>query len=230
MKKRNFPIWTILYKNLIWIIIVVLAFGVVSYSNSKKKKKPTYTVRREVLVYADIDDNTQKSTTSTASNNVTLADWVLAKVVASYQSPEAMEFVNWKINDGYYISSGNIGFELNDTLIFTMTYTDNSPENAQKKLDNAIKGFGWWIKECEERNIDIISTGVLSINSLQENTEPPSPSTPWLKDGLFGAGIGLIISFVIAVLLHIFDNKVRSEEELQKITGAKNMAYISNKK
>lgn len=228
MKKRNFPIWTILYKNLIWILLVVIAFGVLSYFYSRKKKNPTYIASEQILVYADIDE-TAKRSTATANNNATLADLVLSKVISAFKSEEAMAIINSKIEDEYYISKGSIGTDVGETLIFTMSYADVSQDGAEKRLSNAIKGFGWWLDECDKMDIDIISTGTISIKALQKEAEI-TVSTPYINDAIYGTAIGLLISCVIAILLYIFDNKVRDEKELESLTGAKLIAYVSNKK
>lgn len=230
MKKRNFPIWTIIYRNLLFLIIITIIAGSCFYLYSRKKKNPTYTASMQVIVSATIDISAQK-TSSTANNNMTLADMVLPTVISSFTSEEAISVINKRLQDSGIedsISAGSIGTDINDTLIFTMSYTDSSKQSASNRLTYSIEGFGWWFEECEAMGNDIISTGSVSIMPLQKMPEV-SKFTPYLQDAMGGAAIGLLVAFVVVVLRYIFDNKIRSEEELKEITGQNVIAFLGNK-
>ncbi len=229
MKKKNFPIWTILYRNLIFILIVTIVFCALAFLYSKKKKSPTYTASKQVIVSCDIDVSTAKSR---ANNSLTLADLILPTIISSFTSDEANKVINNYLKEKYgeeaFIYSGSIGTSIDETLIFTISYSDSINELAEKRLDYAIEGFSAWLDEFDKTGRDITSTGSISISPVQRKAEVKK-TTPYFTDAILGAGIGLIISIVAVILIYIFDNKVRSEEELKELTGLNIIAHLGNK-
>lgn len=232
MDKKTFPIWRIIYKNVFWIIISVILFTALFFVFSLGVKKSSYIASKEVMISARLDTKEEQGSTKTvqsATNNATLANLILPTISKALVSPKSIEIINQTAPSGVIVSGGSISFDYsNNSLVCTISYTDENPDEAIKKLDCVLDGFDTWLKESNNKSEKIVWTGVLSLIELQKNAVVSSKS-PYLNDAILGAAFGLVIAIVVAVLIYLLDNKVKTSEDIKDITGENVIAYIGNK-
>ncbi|MCQ2387997.1 MAG: Wzz/FepE/Etk N-terminal domain-containing protein [Clostridia bacterium] len=232
MQKKSFPIFSLLYRNIVLIILSIIIGGLLFGGYSYYKKKPVYTAQKQVVVSGDLDPESIRKTTTDATNSATLAEIWLPTVTQAIKTQEIVNIINqyYSAHSIYagktYISGANMGFSYSkNSVILTIFYTDVSPEYAAEKLTQLINSFETVFDEYDKLEQKLFSSGRINIQSVQNSTYIYTTRT-LKKDFLTGAIIGLALSIVYVVVRYLFDNKVKSEEEIFELTGEKVIAYL----
>ena len=214
-----------LYKK-IWVIALAIVVGACfGLGINKLFVKPTYTASATVLLIANLDDSTSSSS---AQTNATLAQLFLPETAMLIRSPAYINKANDKIQQMEVgtVRAGAIGIEVNDTLIFNITYTDATEEGAKLKLQAVIA--------TAEENLTDPLIGIQASNvKLQpmynDGAIRIAQNTSITKYIVVGAIVGLIASVVVLLFINALDNTVRSKEDLEELTGVSVVAYIEDR-
>ena len=131
VNELNIPILNILYKNLVLIIMSTILFALVGLGYCLLKVPPQYVASRSVILRTTMND----TSASQLSNQAALAKIYLPNVAKLIKSPDVVKEVNEKYGNGEEsLSRGAIGVIYGEkSLIFTITYTDKTPELAEEK-------------------------------------------------------------------------------------------------
>lgn len=221
--EREFPIWKILYKNLIYIILAAILGTVGGYLVGRYTVKPSYTAKCSVILTTSLDPSSV--TVSTATTDLSLAQLVLPSVLDFIKAPETVEAAN-DIYDGEgKIYASNISTSSSENCIFLIAYTDDDVSVVREKLESVIEGTRSVINKKDAAGINIISAGEVDfIPTQSESTVSRSYSIS--KYWVVGFLAGAILSVVIIVSIYFFDNKVKDAETLEAITGTSVIAYV----
>lgn len=222
--EREFPIWKILYKNLIYIILAAIVGTVGGYLVGRYTTKPSYTAKCSVILTTSLDPSSV--TVSTATTDLSLAQLVLPSVLEFIKAPETVEAAN-DIYDGEgEIYASNISTSSSDNCIFLVAYTDDDISVVREKLESVIEGTRSVINKKDAAGINIISAG--EVDFIPTQSEPTiSRSYSISKYWVIGFLAGAILSVVIIVSIYFFENKVKDVETLEAITGTGVIAYVS---
>ena len=111
--------------------------------------------------------------------------------------------------------------QVSDTQFIRASYRDPSPERAQR-VANAIG-------DVSSEQISEVSPSANAITATvweraQVPGEPVSPRI--LFNALLALGLGLMIGTLLAYLLEYLDNRRRSPEEVEQISGVPNLGVI----
>jgi len=218
---RSFPIWRILYRNLLLIIlsIIIFAGGVAVYG--KYTSKPTYTASCSVLLGISLD---YESTETDKATDISLSKLYLPSIMQVMQSPVVIKRANDMYSDAGYISLNSISVKrvVDNSLIFSVSYTDYDKELAIKKLKTFVAAGA---QELEENGEKYVPANEFILTETQKEFVITT-QTGVMYYAVVGAAIGLILSVLYAILKYLLDNKVKSEAELEEITQARLLAYI----
>lgn len=106
-----------------------------------------------------------------------------------------------------------------DTVILTITVTDESPERAQQIAQTTAEVFVGYVGELETPpGQDQATIKATVVDQAQVSNSPVSPQ-PVRNLGL-GVVLGLLLGAGIAILRHTLDTSVRSASAVEEITGA----------
>ena len=229
MEERNYeaqtekaiPIFKILYKNLLFIILVTVLCALLGLGYSLSQIPPTYTASRSLILRTEINESDYEASQSV--NQATLAKRYFGTVKELIKSPKLMQEVNENYTvEGQKISSGAINVIYGEkSLIFKITYTDSSKELATEKLNVLIETFS---------NSQTVKQGIMADNVQFMPTQREcdiTENTSYVKVTVIGALAGLVISLVIAFLTYVLDNTVKDKQELEEMTGVRVIAYIN---
>lgn len=233
MDRKSFPIWSLLYKNIALIIIITVLFGATFGIITSMTKNPTYMVSKKVVMSADLDPDEVKNS-SYATNNATLASILLPTITKNVKTQKVVNLLNdgYKKNN-YFAKKDNqqilasqidIAYEEN-SLIFSVSYTDSNLDYARDKLDYILNHFNSIFNEFEEMDSKLLSTGQVYVMPVQ-NIPDVAVIKGTFKNSVLGACFGLLLSIGFVVIRFLLDNKITSEEDLMVITGERVMAYI----
>ena len=226
-EKSSNSLWKGLIKN--WFIIAiafVLCLGA-SFAYAQVKIKPVYTAKTAIVLKATISNNVSASTNT---SNATLSKNLLPTLKECLKSARAEQVANDYYNQlnntqGKQISKGSLGVNYGDSsMIFTLSYSSSDQQLAKKKLEAYINS----LTETQFLN-DVMEAEDVALvpvqNQLNVSTSDATAKTITLG-GLLGLAIGMGITF----LIYIFDNKIRSAEELEEIIGSSVLSYIDSDK
>ncbi len=223
-ERISFPLWKILFKNLILIIVLTVLCTLSGTVYGKLTVKPVYTAKSTVILTTSLDPSSVAA--GSASTDLSLSKLTLPSIISLISSPETISVANDIYKGEGEITEGNIGTVSGDTCIFSIYYVDSDPTIAKEKLEAVISGTRAIFTKYEQEGKKIISAG--EVDFIPTQTEPSVSYSD--KSGqyvLIGFATGLILSLLIAVLIYLFDNKVKDISDLEEISGSSVIAFIS---
>ena len=223
-KENRFPFWKILTRNIMFIICITLLGGLIGVVYSAIKVKPVYTATLSVMYYeapyregdySDSDDTSlgislTKNSLKTMSEIITMPRTV----------GKANELYTEAGKSGELIAN-NIDVYYNDySCIFFVSYSDTNETDAKQKLyflmesietvfveDKLVAGEPEFISTGSDYKIDVTNRSYLFI--------------------ILGCAAGLLLAVFLSIIIYLLDNKIKSREELEEITGVGILSFIS---
>lgn len=219
-QKRSFPIWSIIYKNLLFIVIITLVLSAVGFVYGKFAKKPIYVATSSVFLSFTISEK------SSDNQNVSLTKVLLASM-PSILSGEKVQNIAREKYGKRDIYASSVGFSYSDkSLIFTMTYTDGNRDSAKNKLEAYIAASAEFLQTEGETNLPAASE--FNVYPTQKEIIVNQSNTDTITYALIGFVAGLVLSVAFFVLKYIFDNKLKDPDELESIVGVPLLSYIDD--
>lgn len=215
----------LLYSKLWIIILSVVLCALLGMALKLVRVKPTYVASKSVMLMTEISADT---TSNQGTTNASLAKLHLGNAVSLMKSPAYMEYANNVYYNEYgeygYINAGAISANYGEkVLIFTISYSDATPEGAKKKLEAVIKSAQ---DNLGDEQIGLTVSGVqLKPTQNEINVSVTNNFTVWI---VVGGMLGLLGSVGLILLFNALDNTIKSKEELEEITGAGVIAYIDD--
>ncbi len=215
--ERKFPLFKILTKNLLLIILISVLCALLGLGYSILRVKPVYTASRSVIIRTTLSSDTSASA---LPNQAALSKIYLGTISNIIKGDEIIKTANGLLEDEeQMISAGDVGMSYDpNSLIFRLTYTDYSKEWASAKLNAFVSAVASKIGGfIQAENVYIIDTqkecDIFETNFYSRYT-------------LIGLCAGVVISVLIVLLIYALDNTVKSKEEMEELTGASVVAFI----
>jgi capsular polysaccharide biosynthesis protein len=107
------------------------------------------------------------------------------------------------------------------TQFIEVTYEDSSPERAQRIVNTVGEAFS--------DRVALVSPSANSITATvwEDAAMPESPVSPNpVRNGIGALALGLLLGVGLALLLEHFDDRWRSPEEVEQVTGVPNLSLI----
>lgn len=217
-KERSFPFFKILYRNLLLIVIATVIGLAVGLSLAFIRNKPVYTAKCDVILKLSLDTN-GISSEQTVANSLILAKNYMRTMADTISAPDTVEKA--RSYNGNDISAGKISVVYSsNNMMFTVSYSDADGETAKKKLADVIKASQYEIVERKP----VEGTNIKFIETQKDYTVVRSDKK--VAYAVVGACAGLGISVIVAFTAYYLDNKIKSEEELEELTGVSLLSYI----
>ncbi len=235
-EKEKFPIWQILYRNLILIIAITVLCGAVGIVLGFVTAKDSYTASSNIVLKASYDYEDEAETNKVNDN--TLAKRTLPTVVSAIKSPKIVEKAQKNYKDTGIKLSNISTKHKDDSLIFTLSYTDENAEDAKGRLNKIINTIQTefsdakfasdtfpGVSEVEFVELDAVSSRdpETGDEKMQYKVSVTNRRSTYIIIGFLG---GLVLGICTAFLVFVLDNKVKSISDLEEITGASMLALI----
>lgn len=199
---------------IIYIVLAAIIGGIAGATYGVLKDRGVYTAKEEVMLVAKLNG-------SETTTNVSLSKRIMPSIPVIIKDSECVATANAnyyaqeaKEPAGAVISSNNIAVQYDEnSLIFTISYTDSSEAEAIKKLAAVITAAET-VLSMEGK----LPVNVLNLKRLQNKPEVSESKNFW-KFTLLGFGAGLVISFIVAVIIRLGDSSMYTARELEEITG-----------
>ncbi len=209
-----------------WLLIVLVTIlcALVGFAYSAMFIRPTYTASRSVILRLSVGD----LEANTVTTNVSLAKIYLEDVKDFVRSPDVVKKANEVYPGEGEIKLSSISVpESNediDSLIFSISYTDMDKKSAEQKLDTVIESV---MLVNDEKNV-IVTEDFALIDT--QNKCSFSMNNEFTKYIILGAGVGILVSVLIVVIMFMTDNTVVTKEELEEVTGADVLSCLRKSK
>ena len=238
--ESKIPIFRILYKNLVLIILITVLAALAGLYLAIKNERTVYTASQSAILSSSLSGSTSTGT----YNDAVLSGMLIGEVDKCITTPNCLakaneihraKFINEAngvtedvavikrtYNPGLDgISAGAISITSNDTLIFIVSYSDTDEERVKEKLESFYQAAKLEIadKFVSEPPASIIKTNdefvLSSVNTNMNNV-------------VIFALVGLILGVVVAFLRYILDNTVTDKSEYEQEMGVNVIALIED--
>jgi len=217
--EKPYPFFRILYKHKIMIILVTVLCMLLSVAYCAAYVKPVYTASSSVILRMSVGEATAGNVTSNAS----LAKLYLPDVAKIIESPLVISKANERYeNKGISASSINVEYG-EESMIFTISYSDVSDEVAAEKLVTIMTCASEVLAAgaVEAEDVSLIST---------QNEIDISVNEGFMKYILLGTAAGIVLSILLSILIYALDTTIVDREEFEDIAKVPVLSYISKVK
>ena len=218
-RKQNFL--TYIYKHLVFVILSLVLCTLCGFGYGILAVEPLYTTTTTVMLVTGIDTQTGQAS---GSNNVTLSQLYLPSVVEMIKSEEFIVGANkqYKIDNsnGGEISKGRVSVRYGNvnSLIFSVSYTDESPELSEIKLDAVINNAKANLKySIKADNVVLKETC---------NDKQQKKTYNYSKYIILGLLSGALLAGGVLTIRYFADNTVKDRDEIESLTGVSVLSYI----
>ncbi len=216
---KNNPIsfLSVIYKNLVLIILITILCGLCGALYGFVKVKPVYTASRSVILRTSVKLEEDRNS---ASNDATLAKIYLGEVEKALKAPDVISYASDIYNkQGDVLSSGAVSVNYGtESLIFKVSYTDVDEETASNKL-------GALIDAAADRLEDLIMAEEVTLINVQKEADI-SVNSSFDRYVILGVVAGILISLAIVAIRYGLDNTVKDKSEYEYLTGVSVIALI----
>ena len=213
-------LFTLLYKNLAIIILAGILGLLVGFGVGVLKEKPIYTESTSVMLLAEVDASSENTSNT---QDMALSQYWLSDVKELLGSHSFVSIVNksYKAKGGQgeiYAGSINVSYYKDDSLIFSISYTDADEVLAGKKLNAVVEEAKEYLKDkLVADNVELKET---------TNVNAKSVSYDYKSYLIIGAIAGLLIAVSFYVIKYLLDNTVKEKSEIEELTGVNVFACI----
>ncbi len=216
--EKEFPIFRILYRNLLLIIIVTVIGLLAGLGVAAVLAKPSYTATKKVMFVAKYSDSA-----SSAGNDMVLAKIYLPNTVEKLKSPLFIGTANELYKGEGQIKAGAIGYEYGaESLIFSLSYTDANKDLVEQKLQAVIDSAK---VNLQNPNITVAKDATLKVVENRASVVTNSNFETYI---ILGGLIGLVGVVLFVLLRNALDTTMRDKEEIERITGSSLIACIED--
>jgi capsular polysaccharide biosynthesis protein len=215
-------IFSVLYKNLLLIILATVLGALAGFGWGIISVDPVYSEGVSLMFIAEV---TSEDENASNSQDMVLSQYWLADVNKILTSPSFVKIANDYYNDNGgegSITTGGIKVSYNSeqSLIFSITYTDVSPELASKKLSAIVeKAKGHLQDKLVAKNVELKETSNINFKGMNYDY------TSYIIIGLV---IGLLVSAGFVAIRFLLDNTIKDKHELEEMTGVNVLACIDS--
>lgn len=214
-------IWYAIARKWLFILLVTVLCLFIGVAYSVIFVKPTYTASRSVILRLSVGDVKD----STVITNINLSKIYLPDVTEFVTSPAVIEQANDIFVGKAPIKSSNISVKSStkdeDSLIFSVSYTDTTLADAKLKLNSVIESV-----TMVNDKLEVIEAEGFALIPTQ-NDFNVSTNSVFAQYVAIGGVAGLVISIGIVVLAHMLDNTVVSKSDFEETTGISVLSLIN---
>lgn len=227
--QNTIPLFSLIYKKLALVIMIVILFTLLGAGYGVLRARTTYTVNRSFILGIE--------NSGTTENNVSTLGQLYIPQVVNYiktYADDATQIYNKNTRDDGIVSANAVGVRYNeDSLIFTLTYTDYTYEKAAAKLHSlylvSVERLSSDVMDANgDAYIKLIDTDNVIVSVINNKYEGFSytQNNGFTKFLFIGAALGVIVSLIVVLLSYSLDNTVKDKDELEQLTGSSIIGYI----
>lgn len=196
-------------KKKIWILIaVILACTAAGAVYTTVFMEPEYRASTRMYILNRSSEDGLTSSDYSVSNNM-IKDYAVL-ITGQNVTKEVVKELGLNMSPGEL--SGRISVSaVRETRVVQITVVDNDPQRAAD-IANCVR------EVASQQIKDILN--VKAVNLVYEAEVPAGKSGPDISKNMFSAaGIGLLVTVLVLVLIYVFDDTIRTEEDVEQQLG-----------
>ncbi len=201
-----------LLSKIVWILLAAIVFAAGAFGYTKLMVTPTY--NSTITIYFNHDN-------MSSAGDITIATYYAqdyAKLIKKRPVLErAIADLDLDMTYGDLASRINVMIE-EQSRVLDITVTDTDPETAKRIADGVAMATKQMMEELMGGERAII-WGDASLP-----TSPVSPSA--VRNAILAAVVGLVLASAIVMVIHLYDDKLRTAENIEKALGLTVFASI----
>lgn len=210
-------LFVLLRKNLILLIVVTILFGAASYGITKFFIPEKYQASATLIVNNKSDNSYVNQSEIVAAQN--LADLYSIIITSEPVLQEVIDNLGLEIT--YEQLKGSISVQaVNSTQVIEISMISTDAKYAKKIVAEIVEVS----KPVILDKVEAGSVKDLSEASVSNNGNPISPNKK--KNSLLGAIAGFILVYAVLFLKELFNNKIKSENDLVNTLGVPLLGVI----
>lgn len=227
-EEKRFPVVKILLKRIWFIICAVVIGAAAGLCYALFARGTVYTAKTDVILITQILYPSESGEYISVRDNLNFARVYLPTLATNVVSPVYVNEANRIYNeaagktDEKSVSGSAIKVDYGEeSLIFSVSYTDKDEKAAAEKLDALIESM-------RRNTVNFMGASKSEIRKVQDEATVTADDGV-LKFSLIGLAAGLVLGVGAAFLLYFADNTVKDADELKAITGAELLAKVDTK-
>ena len=214
---------TILWERKLEIILIILIFAALGTMYSYTLTEPEYTSYTTVLL-TQVNDKTTDSEKKITQTDLTLN----SNLVPTYSELIKSKAILTRVIDSLNISGltesdlrKNISVtSITNTEMIKIAVTNNNPNYAETIANKIAEVFSDKIEDIYKIN------NVYVVDKAEASIDPSNINHP--RDIIIAGAIGIAFAICYALVVNMIDNTVKTEEDIEKLTGLMILASIPN--
>ncbi|MFQ9516155.1 MAG: YveK family protein [Eubacterium sp.] len=208
-------------KKIVIIILVGVLTGGIAFVYARYFVEPQYVSTTKVYILSKQNPEQKTLTTSDLAFATYLANDYQILLTSEPVLQEVKEELHLSMSTSKLASM--ISVELKeDTRIMDISVTSTSPKMAKAIADK--------VRDVANAKTKAVMDGIEAVNPIDEAKLPTSPASPNIKKyTLLGAIAGVGISLIIVSLIFIFDDTIKTTDDIENYLGISVLAAIPKK-
>jgi capsular polysaccharide biosynthesis protein len=197
----------------LWIVILITFVVVGSAVGASLGQKPVYEASTKLLLGQTSQDEPQVNLMGSVEGLQQLTHTVATAVDSRPVAEEVIQRHGLQMNSQNLLDNLTVQ-QIEDTQFLLLSYRDTDPERAQEIIDGVSDASTQRISEANATRNDITIT-VWEYAAIPTSPISPNP----IRNGLLALGLGLMLGMGLAFLLEYLDDRWRSPEEVERVSG-----------
>jgi len=205
----------------LWVIVLAALLLAGAVAVFDLLRTPTYEATIKVLVGQKQDGDLPTSNLGSDVMGLQQLTRTMAEAVATRPVAEAViEERNLRISSEDFLENLSVQ-QVAETQFIEVSYEDESPREAQRTANAVGEVFSERVSEVSP------SANAITATVWEGAALPDSPASPnLLRDGLLALILGGVLGVALAFLLEQLDDRWRSPEEVERVSGVPTFGVI----
>lgn len=200
------------------VIILTLSVSAIGAVYAFAFKKTTYTARATLQVYVNPEETSISETTAYSFGTYLAEDYMK---VLKYP-----EYIKNAADKGVKINANGLKFSHEEkSVLLEVSYTVKSKQNIRKKVADDLNDYLVYTKTAIDEGENSNYANRLKIESVATEKDVTA-SRGAITTVLIAFFAGLALSVVAVIIKYFADDKFRSKDEVEAITGATVLSVI----
>lgn len=213
-------LFNIFWERKLEIVVILLISMVIGAVYSYFIVEPTYTSYTTLLLTQINSENSESITQTDLSLNSKLVSTYSELIKSNAVLREVIDSLNIHNLDEETLKNNIKVSAVTDTEMIKITVTNTNPSNAEIIANKIAEVFSDKIADIYKIN------NVYVVDKAEASQEPSNINHT--KDIAIFMFIGIVIACGYVLLVNMIDNTVKTEADIEKITGLKVLASIPN--
>jgi capsular polysaccharide biosynthesis protein len=205
----------------LWIVVMVVLIAVGTATGASLAQEPVYEASTKLLLGQEPSKDAAVANLMGSVEGLQQLTHTVATAVDS--RPVAQEAIqrNALQMDSQDLLNNLSVTQIEDTQFLLLSYRDTDPQRARDIVDSVSEVSSQQISEANATRDDITIT-VWEFAALPTSPVSPNP----VRNGLLALGLGLMLGMGLAFLMEYLDDRWRSAEEVERVSGVPTFGVI----